>query len=39
VQELDHLRVTLATRLAPRDTARAIELLWDFIVLPAPTPS
>lgn len=31
VQELDHLRVTIATRLAGRDAARAIELLWDFI--------
>ncbi len=31
VQELDHLRVTIATRLARQDAARAIELLWDFI--------
>jgi hypothetical protein len=31
VQELDHLRVTIATRLAGRDAPRAIELLWDFI--------
>jgi hypothetical protein len=31
VQELDHLRVTMATRLARQDAARAIELLWDFI--------
>ena len=31
VQELDNLRVTIATRLAGRDPARAIELLWDFI--------
>ncbi len=31
VHELDHLRVTIATRLARQDAARAIELLWDFI--------
>ena len=31
VQELDHLRVTMATRLARQDAARAVELLWDFI--------
>ncbi len=31
VQELDHLRETLATRLGRQDAARAIELLWDFI--------
>jgi len=31
VHELDHLRVTIATRLAKQDAARAIELLWDFI--------
>jgi len=31
VQELKHLRVTITTQLARRDTARAIELLWDFI--------
>ena len=31
VQELDHLRVTIATRLAKQDATRAIELLWDFI--------
>ena len=31
VQELDHLRVTIATRLAGQDRERAIELLWDFI--------
>jgi hypothetical protein len=31
VQELDHLRVTMASRLARQDAARAIELLWDFI--------
>jgi len=31
VQELDHLRVTIATRLARQDGARAIELLWDLI--------
>ena len=31
VHELDHLRVTLATRLGRQDAARAIELLWDFI--------
>ena len=31
VQELDHLRMTLATRLGRQDAARAIELLWDFI--------
>ena len=31
VHELDHLRVTIATRLAKQDAARAIELLWDLI--------
>lgn len=31
VHELDHLRATIATRLAKQDAARAIELLWDFI--------
>ena len=31
VHELDHLRVTIATRLARQDAPRAIELLWDFI--------
>ena len=31
VQELDHLRLMLATQLATQDRARAIELLWDFI--------
>ena len=31
VHELDHLRVTLATRLGRQDAARAIALLWDFI--------
>ena len=31
VQELDHLRMTIATRLARQDAPRAIELLWDFI--------
>jgi hypothetical protein len=31
VHELDHLRVTIVTRLAKQDAARAIELLWDFI--------
>jgi hypothetical protein len=31
VQELDHLRVTIATRLAKQDAKRAIELLWDFL--------
>ena len=31
VQELDHLRVTIATRLAAQDRERAIELLWDFL--------
>ena len=31
VHELDHLRVTMATRLARQDAARAVELLWDFI--------
>jgi len=31
VQELDHLRVTIATGLTRQDAARAIELLWDFI--------
>ena len=30
-QELDHLRTTIATRLAEVDAPRAIELLWDFI--------
>ena len=29
--ELDHLRATIATRLAKQDAARAIDLLWDFI--------
>ena len=28
--ELDHLRTTIATRLAESDPTRAIELLWDF---------
>jgi hypothetical protein len=32
-QELDHLRATLATRLAESDRARAVELLWDFIAM------
>ncbi len=31
VHELDHLRMTIATRLAKQDRERAIELLWDFI--------
>ncbi len=31
VHELDHLRVTIATRLAKQDATRAIELLWDLI--------
>ena len=31
VQELDHLRATIATRLAAQDRERAIELLWDFL--------
>jgi hypothetical protein len=31
VQELDDLRVTIATRLERQDASRAIELLWDFI--------
>ncbi len=31
VHELDHLRMTIATRLAKQDAARAIALLWDFI--------
>lgn len=31
VQELDHLRMTIATRLGGRDAARAIEPLWDLI--------
>ena len=31
VHELDHLRVTIATRLAKQDAARALELLWDLI--------
>jgi hypothetical protein len=31
VQELDHLRATIATRLAVQDRERAIELLWDFL--------
>jgi hypothetical protein len=30
-QELEHLRTTIATRLAGQDAARAIQLLWDFI--------
>ncbi len=33
VHELDHLRMTIATRLARQDAARAIELLWDFIFI------
>lgn len=31
VQELDHLRATIATRLAAQDRERAIELLWGFL--------
>ena len=31
VQELDHLRTTIATRLAAQDRERAIELMWDFL--------
>jgi hypothetical protein len=31
MHELDHLRMTIATRLARQDAPRAIELLWDFI--------
>jgi hypothetical protein len=33
VQELDHLRATIATRLAESDRPRAIELLWSFIAM------
>ncbi len=33
VHELDHLRMTIATRLAKQDAARAIALLWDFIFI------
>uniref|UniRef100_UPI00338FE2D2 DUF6880 family protein n=1 Tax=Acidiphilium sp. TaxID=527 RepID=UPI00338FE2D2 len=33
VHELDHLRATIATRLAKQDAARAIALLWDFIFI------
>ncbi len=31
LQELDHLRTTIVTRLAPQDREQAIVLLWDFI--------
>jgi hypothetical protein len=31
VQELDHLRRTIATRLAAQDREQAIELLWSFL--------
>ena len=31
--ELDHLRATIATRLAESDRARAVDLLWDFIAM------
>lgn len=31
LQELEHLRSTIATGLARQDPARAIALLWDFI--------
>lgn len=31
VHELDHLRVTIATRFAKQYRERAVELLWDFI--------
>jgi len=33
VQELDHLRATIARRLAESDRPRAIELFWSFIAM------
>lgn len=33
VQELHHLRLTIATRLAEADRPRAVELLWTFIAM------
>ncbi len=33
VHELDHLRMTIANRLAKQDAVRAIELLWEFIFI------